>query len=156
MKHYAIIAEGTGVDELSVGSELVSAEGRVEMHLVSLRPQRVALRALNLEISLDEGETIRTEISRNFSLPELIETQDLHGTFHCHTTYSDGRASVQEMASAARVPSPSRICRSSRGARPKAASSRRCAGSAEQCPAMQWASTCGTSANRGAMLAVTT
>lgn len=52
---------------------------RIEMHLVSLRPQRVALRALDLEISLDEGETIRTEISRKFYLPELIETFARHG-----------------------------------------------------------------------------
>lgn len=35
-------------------------------------------------------------------LPALVETDDLRGTFHCHTTYSDGRASVGEMAEAAR------------------------------------------------------
>jgi DNA polymerase (family 10) len=31
-----------------------------------------------------------------------VETDDLRGTFHCHTTYSDGRASVAEMAEGAR------------------------------------------------------
>lgn len=36
-------------------------------------------------------------------LPRLLETADLRGTFHCHTTYSDGRASVAEMAEAARA-----------------------------------------------------
>jgi DNA polymerase (family X) len=36
------------------------------------------------------------------TLPKLVETDDLRGTFHCHTTYSDGRASVAEMAEAAR------------------------------------------------------
>jgi DNA polymerase (family 10) len=35
-------------------------------------------------------------------LPKLVENDDLRGTFHCHTTYSDGRASVTEMAEAAR------------------------------------------------------
>jgi DNA polymerase (family X) len=35
-------------------------------------------------------------------LPELVEAGDLRGTFHCHTTDSDGRASLEEMASAAR------------------------------------------------------
>jgi DNA polymerase (family X) len=35
------------------------------------------------------------------SLPRLIELADLHGTFHCHTVYSDGRATVAEMAEAA-------------------------------------------------------
>lgn len=36
------------------------------------------------------------------TLPKLVETDDLRGTFHCHTTYSDGRASLAEMAEAAR------------------------------------------------------
>jgi DNA polymerase (family 10) len=36
------------------------------------------------------------------TLPVLVETGDLRGTFHCHTTYSDGRATVAEMAEAAR------------------------------------------------------
>lgn len=35
-------------------------------------------------------------------LPRLVDYDDLRGTFHCHTTYSDGTASVAEMAAAAR------------------------------------------------------
>jgi DNA polymerase (family X) len=35
------------------------------------------------------------------ALPRLVELADLRGTFHCHTTYSDGRATVAEMAEAA-------------------------------------------------------
>lgn len=35
-------------------------------------------------------------------LPRLVETSDLRGTFHCHTSYSDGKATVAEMARAAR------------------------------------------------------
>ncbi|HEU4456356.1 MAG TPA: helix-hairpin-helix domain-containing protein [Longimicrobium sp.] len=31
-------------------------------------------------------------------LPALVDVDDLQGTFHCHTTCSDGRASVAEMA----------------------------------------------------------
>ncbi len=34
-------------------------------------------------------------------LPDLVDHDDLRGTFHCHTTWSDGRASVAEMAEAA-------------------------------------------------------
>jgi DNA polymerase (family 10) len=37
------------------------------------------------------------------TLPRLVEVGDLRGTFHCHTTYSDGRASVAEMGEAARA-----------------------------------------------------
>jgi DNA polymerase (family X) len=34
--------------------------------------------------------------------PRLIEQDDVRGDLHCHTTWSDGRASVLEMATAAR------------------------------------------------------
>jgi DNA polymerase (family 10) len=34
-------------------------------------------------------------------LPDLVEVEDLRGCFHCHTTYSDGRATLVEMAEAA-------------------------------------------------------
>jgi DNA polymerase (family X) len=34
-------------------------------------------------------------------VPLLVELADLRGTFHCHTTFSDGRATVAEMAAAA-------------------------------------------------------
>ncbi len=34
-------------------------------------------------------------------LPKLIEKENLRGTFHCHTTASDGRSSLEEMAQAA-------------------------------------------------------
>ena len=35
------------------------------------------------------------------ALPVLVEEHDLRGCFHCHTTYSDGRATIVEMAEAA-------------------------------------------------------
>src|ERR1700687_3587520 len=35
-------------------------------------------------------------------LPTLIEPGDLHGIFHCHSTWSDGRASLEDMAKAAK------------------------------------------------------
>jgi DNA polymerase (family 10) len=37
------------------------------------------------------------------ALPRLVEFEDLHGCFHCHTTYSDGRSSVAELAVGARA-----------------------------------------------------
>jgi len=36
------------------------------------------------------------------TLPELIEVEDIRGVFHCHSKYSDGRATIEEMALAAR------------------------------------------------------
>jgi DNA polymerase (family 10) len=37
------------------------------------------------------------------TLPRLVELEDLRGTFHCHTTYSDGKATLDEMAEGARA-----------------------------------------------------
>jgi dimethylhistidine N-methyltransferase len=45
--------------------------GRVEMHLVSTRPQRVRIDALELEVDLAAGETIHTEDSYKYSRDEI-------------------------------------------------------------------------------------
>ena len=50
------------------------------------------------ELREDRGEIAAAESG---TLPKLIETANLRGTFHCHTTASDGRASLEEMATAA-------------------------------------------------------
>lgn len=51
------------------------------------------------ELREGQGEV---EAAAAGTLPRLVALDDLQGCFHCHTTYSDGRASVQEMAEAAR------------------------------------------------------
>jgi DNA polymerase (family 10) len=43
------------------------------------------------------------EAAEKHSLPKLIEKENLRGTFHCHTTASDGHNSVEEMAEAAQA-----------------------------------------------------
>lgn len=47
----------------------------------------------------DRGEV---EAAKSHSLPELIELGDIKGDFHVHTDASDGRASIAEMAEAAK------------------------------------------------------
>ncbi len=37
------------------------------------------------------------------TLPQLVEWEDIKGTFHCHTTYSDGVNTIEQMAKAARA-----------------------------------------------------
>ncbi len=51
------------------------------------------------ELREDRGEI---EAAEARSLPHLIEWQNLRGTFHNHTTESDGRATLEDMAAAAR------------------------------------------------------
>jgi DNA polymerase (family 10) len=50
------------------------------------------------ELRENRGEL---EAAATGSLPRLLELENLRGTFHCHTTDSDGRASLREMAQAA-------------------------------------------------------
>lgn len=45
---------------------------QIEMHLLSLQTQVVKLKSLDYQVSLQAGETIRTEISRKFHLPTLV------------------------------------------------------------------------------------
>jgi L-histidine N-alpha-methyltransferase len=47
---------------------------RIEMHLRANRPHNVAIRALDMEIEFDRGETIMTEISRKFTGDSLRQT----------------------------------------------------------------------------------
>ena len=51
------------------------------------------------ELREDTGEI---EAAAGHRLPRLIESGDLHGCFHNHSKWSDGRASLEEMAEAAR------------------------------------------------------
>jgi DNA polymerase (family 10) len=65
--------------------------------------ERDLYRALGLdyvepELREDRGEFAAAE---NHTLPDLIEIENLRGTFHNHTTASDGRSSLEDMAAAA-------------------------------------------------------
>lgn len=51
------------------------------------------------ELREDVGEV---EAGAVGALPRLIEPEDLRGVLHCHSRYSDGKASIAEMADAAR------------------------------------------------------
>jgi DNA polymerase (family 10) len=57
------------------------------------------LRYIPPELRENMGEIEAAEKDR---LPKLIEEHDVQGTFHCHTTYSDGANTIEEMAEAAR------------------------------------------------------
>jgi DNA polymerase (family 10) len=52
------------------------------------------------ELREDRGEI---ELAQSNSLPKLIERSDIRGELHCHSTASDGEASVEQMVDAARA-----------------------------------------------------
>jgi len=59
----------------------------------------LGLEYIEPELRENRGEL---EAAASGSLPELISLSDLRGDLHCHTTASDGTASIEEMALAAR------------------------------------------------------
>ena len=67
--------------------------------------ERALFGALGLHYIPPELREGRDEIERaaQAPLPELVAQSDLKGTLHVHTTYSDGRHSVEDMARAAKA-----------------------------------------------------
>jgi DNA polymerase (family 10) len=86
------------------GTELLRATGSRE-YVAALEPlpegpdEESVYRALGLEWRPPE---LREEPSREPPPAGLLELGDIRGDLHCHTTWSDGRASVVEMGRAAR------------------------------------------------------
>jgi DNA polymerase (family 10) len=70
---------------------------------VAGRTEEEVYRALGLEWIAPELREDRGEIkaAMDHSLPHLITREDLRGDLHSHSTYTDGRASIEEMARAA-------------------------------------------------------
>ncbi len=74
-----------------------------------VRDEADLYRALDLdfiapELRENSGEFEAAGKPRKLSgLPKLIEQENLRGTFHCHTSASDGRNSLEEMAEAAQA-----------------------------------------------------
>jgi DNA polymerase (family 10) len=93
----AAVRKGLHVSEYGV---LDDATG--ETHRCATEAEVYALLGLQYiepELRENRGEL---EAAANGTLPELIELGDLRGDLHCHTTASDGTASIEEMATAAR------------------------------------------------------
>jgi DNA polymerase (family X) len=61
--------------------------------------ERLGMQYVPPELRENRGEL---EAARKHELPELIELSDIRGDLHMHTTLSDGHASVEEMAAAAK------------------------------------------------------
>jgi DNA polymerase (family 10) len=92
------VKDGLSVSEYSItvvetGEELKFAEEEQVY-------ERLGYQFIPPELRENAGEL---EAARKGELPELVELQDLKGDLHSHTTYSDGRDSLEQMALAARA-----------------------------------------------------
>jgi len=77
--------------------------GKVKQ-IVPCKTENDIYKALKLEYIPPELRENNGEIEAASSgkLPKLIDSNDLRGTFHCHTTYSDGSNTLDEMLHAAK------------------------------------------------------
>ena len=62
--------------------------------------QKLGMQYVEPELREDRGEV---EAARENRLPELITRADIRGDLHCHTTASDGTASIEEMVAGAKA-----------------------------------------------------
>jgi DNA polymerase (family 10) len=100
------VAEGRGDSPESPGEQTPTrkkSRGRLGSIAPTIRDEAELYRALDLDYIPPElrencGEF---EAAAAGKLPRLVEAENLRGTFHCHTTASDGRNSLEEMAAAA-------------------------------------------------------
>ncbi len=89
------LARGLSLNEYALSGEKGSVVCKTEADLFAA----LGLAYIPPELREDAGEIDAAESGK---LPKLIERGDLTGTFHCHTDWSDGAATLAEMAAAAR------------------------------------------------------
>lgn len=82
------------------GNRLIKGKGRS----IKLRDETEFFTKLGLDEILPELREGMGEIAAaaTHSLPDLIVSEDIKGALHCHTTYSDGVATIADMAEAAK------------------------------------------------------
>jgi len=85
VSEYGVLDDGTGETHRCEREEQVYA--------------RLGLEYIEPELRENRGEL---EAAAGGTLPGLVTVNDLRGDLHCHTTASDGTASIEEMALAAR------------------------------------------------------
>ena len=99
-KKYGLSLNEYGFSRL--GGEEVRGKGK---KVVRCTDEEGIYRALELAYIPPELRENRGEIEAAASgtLPVLLEEKDIRGTFHCHTTYSDGVNTLEQMAAGARA-----------------------------------------------------
>ena len=89
------VSEHGILDDATGGSDLCATEQEVY--------ERIGLAYIEPELREDRGELEAALAAwRGPSLPKLIALDDIRGDLHSHTIASDGRATIGEMAAAAR------------------------------------------------------
>jgi DNA polymerase (family X) len=93
----AAVRKGLHVSEYGVLDDATGVTHRCETEAEVY--ELLGMEYIEPELRENRGEL---EAAARGKLPDLIELGDLKGDLHCHTTASDGTASIEEMAVAAR------------------------------------------------------
>jgi DNA polymerase (family X) len=99
-QHIARLQEIAREKAMAIYPDSASPTGRKQPRLKNETEiyRRLGLQWIPPELREDEGEI---EAAGAQSLPILLTLEDIRGMTHCHTVYSDGRNSIEEMALAA-------------------------------------------------------
>jgi DNA polymerase (family 10) len=100
-RHVAAVEGHAKRHGFALGSEsLCDKKGRI----IALADEPALYDALGIPFIVPELRETGEEVSAGAdgTLPDLLRGDQLRGVLHCHTSYSDGKATVAEMAAAAR------------------------------------------------------
>jgi DNA polymerase (family 10) len=92
------VKQGLSVSEYSI--TVVETEQELTFADEAKVYDRLGYQFIPPELRENAGEL---EAARNGKLPKLVELDDVKGDLHCHTTWSDGRDSLEQMVLAARA-----------------------------------------------------
>ncbi len=90
------VSKGYKLNEYGVFRDAKRIGGKTEQEVYN----RLGLAWIEPELRENRGEI---ELAREDRLPKLITRDDIRGDLHCHTSATDGRNSLGEMAEAARA-----------------------------------------------------
>ncbi len=93
------VRHGIKLNEYGVFRVKEGEETRIGGETEEQMYEAVGLPVIPPEMREDQGEI---EAARAGKLPKLIDISDIKGEMHCHTSWSDGHASVEQMARAAK------------------------------------------------------
>src|SRR5690606_16376379 len=104
-RYYENLVKHTG-SQIHLGTRLENGETLIKIlcsHSINSEEEAYTIGGLPyIEPELREG-LLEFEMIKNNALPErLLQTEDLKGILHNHSTYSDGKHSLKEMAVACR------------------------------------------------------
>ncbi len=92
------VKDGLSVSEYSI--TVVETEKELRFADEAKVYDRLGYQFIEPELRENSGEL---EAARRGELPKLVELKDVKGDLHCHTTWSDGRDTLEEMVLAARA-----------------------------------------------------